>query len=175
MPVNLDQVRAEMGPNYLFCVERSVDTEIVVYKVCRHKNVLISPLVDLFWTKSDDLQYREAVGVLAQEKFFGVKVRKDANKAGRYQMLVASMPLKLIDLQLKKNGTCSATGLINGQPASLTRVYVEMSKTKIGIPIVHNLFIHGKDKKTQQPLVEQIVITDEMRRKFDITNSIMPF
>lgn len=164
--IDYDIIEAQFGNTVLFYIERSMDTQMVVYQANRKNNSLIEPYVDMFWTSSHKPNYREEVGTTAQEVFFGVKVRKV--RVGVFQMLVNAMPKKIISIHLRKNGSCIAKTTINNKESRLVKIYAEMSRG--AIPTVLRLFVYGIHKNDL--VCEQILIDDNMRKQFDVTKFI---
>ena len=149
----------------LFYVERSFDTDLVVYEAVRSGNVLLAPFVDLYWTNMDNMMKREAVSQKAQDMFFGFQIKKEGTK---YKICIAALPSKVITLHLKKSGAVIPKAIIDGKESTVLRIYVQCTTPKVGIPTVSSLTIYGEHKKL--PVSEEVVVTDEMREQFDITS-----
>jgi hypothetical protein len=157
-----------LGPKtMLFYIERSIDTDIVVYEADRHGNTLQGNCVDIFWTDSEDINKREDVSQTAQDLFFGVRIEKE--QKGTYKMCLAAMPSKIMRIHLKKSGKVVAKTIIDGKEARIFKIYAQMSETT-RIPSVDSLTIYGEHKK--ELVCETLEITDEIRKRFDVKNLI---
>jgi hypothetical protein len=167
--LTLEEVKAVLGNNVLFFIERSLDNDIVIYEAVREGNMLAEPLVDIFWTSQKDFKRKDPVGKKAQELFFGLKARKMGS--GKYQMIVASMPKKIINIHVKPSGRCIAKAVIAKKEARVIKIYVEMStRGPLNVPTVDALHIYGYHKGVVIP--EKIDVDDEMRKRFDVSNFI---
>lgn len=161
---NYSQVTEVLGQTTLFYIERSLDSEIVVYEANRSGNILNPPFVDLYWTNYLALNKREVVSTKAQELFFGVKVKKED---GKHKICMAALPSKIITLHLKKNGSVVAKTVINGKEAKIYKIFANM-ETKGILPVVTSLTIYGEHKK--QLVSEEMDITEDIRDSFDVSS-----
>lgn len=150
----------------LFFIERSMDKDIVAYQTQREGNVLVPPFVDIFWTEINKLRRKEVVGSTAQALFFGLKVLKEG--PGHYKMLVNAIPNRIIHIKLKKSGKCVAKTIVNNKECRLLKIYVQLRKGSLKIPEVESLWVYGIHK--HDLISEKLLIDDEMRKKFDISN-----
>ena len=162
----LDRIRKIHGKLILFIIERSMDDEIVVYHALRQGNTLVGPKVDCFWLNKADLKKPEEMSAKAKELFFGADVKIIG---GKYKMVVASCPQKVITLHLRKSGAVVAKTLLKNKESIVDHLSVVIEQpSTLSIPQATSMTIHGTHNK--DPVSQRIPITEEMRSKFDISS-----
>jgi hypothetical protein len=163
----MDRYRAYFGKNFLFVIEKSCDSNIIVYEAYREKDKLVEPYVDCFWTDKKKLTHVEQMTDYTKQRFFAVKVRPTDRKS-KYDMVVVSIPSRLIKIHLKKSGKCVAKTIIDGKEATLLSIFLNVTVNSLGIPNnISSIKVSGKHKL--QMVNETIEVTDEMRSQFDMS------
>lgn len=165
MSTTSNRIRTVLGDRVLFHVERSTDNHVVIYEALREGNVLNPPFVDLYWSKKRSLSTRSEVGSKAREYFFGIKARKKS--LGKYDMIVAAIPSRMIHVSLKKSGKCVAKTVIEGKMCKMDRILLTMGEmSAFGIPYVDEITVFGTFNGAE--VSETIVVTEEMKKKFSL-------
>lgn len=163
----LERLRAIHGHTILFYIERSMDSEIVVYKAQRQGNNLVNAKVTCFWSNLKNLEAVDEVSEKAQDIFFGSNVKKIDNQ---YKMVVTAYPNKVISLHLKKSGKVLAKAIIKGKEAKLEKLYIKIEQpSTLSLPQATAMVIYGIHKKGER-VREKLEVTEDIRRKFDISS-----
>lgn len=154
----------------LFYIERSIDTEIVVYRAKREGNKLARGGVEVHWSDCTDLEKKVELSKQALDMFFGVECVKTPN-ASTYDMSISAMSDRMITLHLKKKkNMVVAKAVLDGKQARLLKIRVNIDKSILGIPNVYSLVAYGLHKG--EVVEETIEVTKEIRGRFDMASLV---
>ena len=162
---NSNKIFQRVGKECLFFIERNIDDHLVVYKSCRKgtgKAVEISA-IDSYWTTEADALQREDISENAMLYFYNSQIRRQTRSM--YEMIVTSLPNKLIRLYLRKDGGVTAKSNINGKEAILQKIFINISNMT-----VNGIWVYGTFNGQQE--CERIEITEEMTKTFASATSI---
>lgn len=156
----MQEVRTHF-PRAIFAVERNIDTDVVVYEAETKDNSLAD--IRMFWTKSNDWNYRSEVSQEMQNMFYGVRFKRISR--GVYRMRVNCIDDRNIDLHLKKSGRVVAKFPVNGRESKLGCIHADITTIP---PSVNSLTVSGYHKKALE--VEVVPITESMRAKVNVSS-----
>ena len=130
--VDLQDIK-RVYPNILFFVERSMDSEVVVYNAsCINGEMEINA----HWTKADNLDHTEDIGQQAMKIFYASRLRKVPNTKN-YQMLIAALPKRIVNLCIRESGRVAPKIVLNDakgnkKECTILKIYVTMRQELVG-------------------------------------------
>ncbi|EEY60068.1 uncharacterized protein PITG_12348 [Phytophthora infestans T30-4] len=157
MDKNLKMVAKE-EPNVAFIIQRSNNSNTVVYAACKSSNgKSLDPTtpIKVYWIMYEkDGNPREDLNMIERNTAYGVS-SKPSDVPGEHLASVASLRDRDCVLRLDKHGNVMALTTINGKKGMiLRRVFVQMT-TSWGIPTVDHVDIFGVDPVTLEPVYEK--------------------
>ncbi|KAF4043487.1 hypothetical protein GN244_ATG04184 [Phytophthora infestans] len=157
MDKNLKMVAKE-EPNVAFIIQRSNNSNTVVYAACKSSNgKSLDPTtpIKVYWIMYEkDGNPREDLNMIERNTAYGVS-SKPSDVPGEHLASIASLRDRDCVLRLDKHGNVMALTTINGKKGMiLRRVFVQMT-TSWGIPTVDHVDIFGVDPVTLEPVYEK--------------------
>lgn len=145
-------------PNMLFYIERSVNSNTVVYAANLDSHGRIDPdaPVNAYWRWYNIDGHRKPLIFIERMLAYGVKSITHSGPHGAITFKVAAVPERTIVLDLDGHGRPEALMQSDGRWVKVVYVYLEVDDSGL-LPDVTALDIFGIDKRTGKPLREHII------------------
>jgi len=143
---------ASCGP--LFVVERSLNANVVVYELRRAPGGAVDAKQPVrgHWIMFGEDGRREELNALEKRLAYGIDVLETVPDGA----VIAVRALRDRRIEVGTSGACpSATTLIQGRPALLRRVFVQLGSGGL-IPSVSYVVLHGADRATGALVEERV-------------------
>lgn len=140
----------------LFYIHRSTNPNTVVYEANFLGNG-INPdnPVNVYWIRVGEKAAQRGLNYL--EKTFAYGVKSEAIDKLRYHVQFVASKSKTMEVSLDESGQARAMMSINGQPARLTKIFVQVAEDGWWPRIAYIEFF-GVDSRTNQPAYEKMMI-----------------
>lgn len=145
-------------PNQLFYIERSSNSNTVIYAANLDKNgklVKDEPVV-AFWRWYNVDGHKKDLNFAERMMAYGIKSVKHDGPNGSYSFKVAAMPERTLYVGVDAKGKPEAFGKIGGRWATLSYIYLQVVDKGL-LPDVPTLDIFGIDRENGKALHEHIV------------------
>jgi len=146
---------AEPPGRRLFIIERSVNSNIVVYdaNVIEGKALNGARPVDAYWIMRELGGRREELNYIEKRRAYGFDIEK-VREGSHYRMAIRSFRDRPISIVLEKNRP-RAVMEINGRRGYLSRIFIASAGSAI-VPLIDHVVLYGVDMVTGEPLREKI-------------------
>ncbi|UFH52633.1 DUF4833 domain-containing protein [Spirosoma sp. KNUC1025] len=147
------------SPNRLFYLQRSKDANMVVYQANFTADQKFSPQkpVEVFWMRYAEHGQRQELSSIQWQLAYGYQHRPTANQIDTYELRLNAYPKRPIQI-VQRQGKPAAMMLINGQNASLQKIFVQLANSFHLVPKVAYIELYGIDVERGQPVYERITI-----------------
>jgi formamidopyrimidine-DNA glycosylase len=146
-------------------VENPIDPRIMIYSADRVDKKLVNEMVTNYIIDPKHVHKKNTV---TEKKLLSCTVQKIKGKA-KYQLLFHSMPNQIITIHLKKNGKCVAKSILDGKECTLQKIFVELTKNRLGLPqLGEHIILYGTHHK--QLICEKVKILDSVKQQFGLTS-----
>lgn len=155
-------------PNLLFFISRESDFKIVVYTMNREgmylaDNVCSHHMID--FEKPDTVPV--PLSNVLIDNFYGFKGKPIPSGTNTYEVRLLVFPDRPLQLKLKKDRAL-ISGTITGLPnVVILGVHLKISWGLI-FPSMETITISGLDPKSKQIVNEEITVTSEMTKNYDL-------
>jgi hypothetical protein len=145
-------------PNMLFYIERSVNSNTVIYAANVDSRGRIDPdaPVKAYWRWYNVDGHRKPLNFAERMLAYGVKSVTHYGPHGAISFKVAAVPERMIVVDLDGQGRPEALMRIGGRWVKLVYIYLQVDDSGF-LPKVPALDIFGFDKLTGKPLREHII------------------
>ncbi len=145
-------------PNMLFYIERSVNSNTVVYaaNVDAHGRIDPDTPVNAYWRWYNVDGHKKPLIFIERMLAYGIKSVAHDGPHGAITFKVAAVPERKIVLDLDGHGHPEASMQIGGRWVKLVYIYLQVDDSGF-LPKVPALDIFGYDKLTGKPLREHII------------------
>jgi hypothetical protein len=145
-------------PNMLFYIERSVNSNTVIYAANVDSRGRIDPdaPVKAYWRWYNVDGHLKSLNFAERMLAYGVKSVTHGGPHGAISFKVAAVPERTIFVDLDGQGRPEASMQLGGRWAKLVYIYLQVDDSGF-LPKVPALDIFGFDKLTGKPLREHIV------------------
>lgn len=161
-PATLPRIHPEYPvpnePNMLFYIERSSNSNTVVYTARLDANGHIdakSP-VDVFWRWYNVDGHKKPLIFIERIMAYGVKSVSRPAPDGSLTFQVAALPERKIQLRMDAGNHPEAVMQIGGKPVKLVYIYLHVDDRGL-LPDVPELDIFGTDLATGKPVHEHLI------------------
>ncbi|CAH0474511.1 unnamed protein product [Peronospora belbahrii] len=152
------EIVAKEEPNVAFIIQRSNNTNTVVYAGCKSRDGnSLDPTnpMKVFWIMYEkDGNPREDLTMIERNTAYGITF-KPSDVPGEYIVAIASLRDRDCVLRLDKHGNVMALSTINGKKGMLLRRVFVQATTSWGIPTVDYVDIFGVHPITFEPVYER--------------------
>ena len=140
----------------LFYIHRSTNPNTVVYEANFLSNG-IDPEnpVNVYWIRVGEKAQQRGLNYMEKTFAYGVKSKPIDNL--RYHVQFVASKSKTMEVSLDENGQARAMMRLNGQPARLTKIFVQVAEDGWWPRIAYIEFF-GVDSRTSQPVYEKMLI-----------------
>jgi hypothetical protein len=140
----------------LFVIERSKNANVVHYDAQLTPDGNLDPdePVIAYWVILAQDGRRQELDWVEKMMAYGINLKPDPSVNG-YQMTIVTAPQQSITVR-KVGGAVRAEIVMDGRPAILQRIYINVSEELTG-PAVHYLEIYGLDVQTAEKRVQKII------------------
>lgn len=148
---------AQCGP--LFVVERSVNANVVAYEADRAPGGVVDPKrpVRGHWLMLAEDGRREELNAIEKRLAYGVDVLGKAPEGG-VEIALRALRERRIDVRTAED--CPTARMpIQGRPAVLRRVFVQVSRGGFFLPKVAYVELHGEDAESGATVEERIDVS----------------
>ncbi|HEY0281621.1 MAG TPA: DUF4833 domain-containing protein [Rhizomicrobium sp.] len=145
-------------PNMLFYIERSVNSNTVVYaaNLDAQGHIVADEPVIAYWRWYNRGGHRKALNLAERMMAYGVKSVKRNKADGTFTFKIAALPERTLYVGLDGKGQPEAFGKVGNRWVKLVYVYLEVDDSGL-LPDVTALDFFGYDKLTGKPLREHVV------------------
>jgi hypothetical protein len=168
---NYTHVMSTLPPSTLFYIERSIDTDIVVYEAVRVGNTLQAPYVASYHTTSERPTVRTTLAATPLASLLECMVHKEGP---RYKMALAVLPSRTLSLHIRKvPGVVHAKTKLHHTECRLLKIYIEMTQ-QFGIPTgITSVTAYGQ--QDQLFFTEEIPVAQLALPSFDLASLFTGF
>ena len=144
-------------PNMLFYIERSVNSNTVVYAANLDSHGRIDPDTPIiaYWRWYNVDGHRKPLNFAERMLAYGIKSVTHDGPGGSFTFKLAALPERTIFVDLDSKGLPEAFGKVGNRWARLVYVYLEVDDSGL-VPDVTAMDFFGYDKHTGKPLREHI-------------------
>jgi hypothetical protein len=144
-------------PNMLFYVERSVNSNTVIYaaNLDSHGRIDAKEPINAYWRWYNVDGHKKPLILIERMLAYGVKSVTHNGPRGAVTFKIAAVPERTIVVDLDSRGQPEALVQLGGRWAKLVYIYLEVDDSGLW-PKVPSLDIFGIDKLTGQPLREHV-------------------
>jgi Domain of unknown function (DUF4833) len=145
-------------PNMLFYIQRSVNSNTVIYAANRDSNGSIDPTAPIvaYWRWYNVDGHKKPLNFIERMMAYGVKSVARGGPNGAVTFKVAAMPEQTISVDLDNHGHPEALMKIGERWIKLDYVYLQVDNSGL-LPSVTAMDIFGIDKLTGKALRDHIV------------------
>jgi hypothetical protein len=145
-------------PNMLFYIQRSVNSNTVVYAAHIDSRGHIDPdtPVDAYWRWYNVDGHRKPLNLIERMIAYGVKPAGHGGSEGAVAFKVAALPQREILLVQDKEGRPEALVQFGDRRTKLVYVYLQVDDSGL-LPKVTAMDLFGIDKLTGKPLREHVI------------------
>jgi Domain of unknown function (DUF4833) len=153
---NLDDYPIPTDENMLFYIQKSFNTNAVVYTANIGADGKLDPKepVKVFWRRYQEDGRKRALKFIEKKLAFGVNHKKVKGRENTYSFTLVSLKQLKLYVTQDKNGKPQIATTIANKSAKLKRVFVTAEHTGI-LPKVFFVEAYGKDLKTNDLLYEK--------------------
>lgn len=161
-------------PDLLFFISRTTDFRVILYKVNRHNMRLSSDVCNHVVMDLDNLDNKPSpLSSVLIDNFYGfskpVNIDKDI-----YQLTLNAFPDRQLKLKLKKDRAL-LLGTIDGvDNAVILSVCMNIEWGTV-LPNLKMITITGLNPKTKQLVTEDIEVTPEMLKRYDVSKIVAAY
>jgi len=135
------------NPNQLFFLQRTQNTNTVVYELNMKKGVIDSlEPVHVFWICYAEKSQREELTELQRKRAYGLATKYISKD--HYELRFLANKKYAIELMKGKDNNYHVYDQINQKQAILTRVYLEIHGGSLFSPNIENVLLNGIDPET---------------------------
>jgi hypothetical protein len=155
LAVCLPTFGGEAPAERLFIIERSVNSNIVVYDANMVPGRLFNRArpVDAYWIMREQGSRREELNYIEKNRAYGFDI-EPVREGRHYRMAIRSFRDRLISIVMEKDRPRAIID-INGRRSYLSRIYIASSGSS-NLPSVDHMVLHGVDTASGRRLLEKI-------------------
>lgn len=143
--------------NSLFYIQRSNNTNAIVYETNLKKDGTINEEepVKIYWLRYTSDSTMEDLNYIQRKYAYGINSHPIQDQKNKFVLQFVSYSKKNIYLMQKPNGKYAAYVTINGKPAELKHVWIQLNGGTFWFPTIEYVELTGKDPATQQTVSER--------------------
>ena len=143
--------------NSLFYVQRSNNTNTIVYdaNIKKDGTLLEEEPVKVYWIRYGEDSAITELNYIQRKYAYGIVAHMMTDQKNKYVLQFVSYAKKSLYLMAKPNGKYAAYMTINGKPAELKKVWIQLNGGTFWFPTIEYIELIGKDPATQQNVTER--------------------
>jgi len=143
--------------NQLFYLQRSVNTNTIVYELNYENNILNEKNpVHVFWIRYDEQGQKSELNYFQRKFAFGIK--SDLIAKDKYQLHIVSYKQFHMLLSKSENNKYNVYATINQKQAILNRIFVMINGGSFWTPNVEYIEVVGTDPLTGEVVTERLKV-----------------